>query len=88
MNPVLWSETLHHRTQIIYPTDASFIVGQLELGPGKRVFESGTGSGSLTHFLIQSILPNGFVDTFDFHEDRVHCAANEFKVRLKNALRL
>ncbi|CAH8664445.1 unnamed protein product [Heterobilharzia americana] len=78
LSPVLWSETLPHRTQIIYPCDASLIVGGLDLSPGKWVFESGTGSGSLTHFLAQAVLPHGRVHTFDFHSERVELAAKEF----------
>jgi len=32
--PELWTKTLPHRTQIIYATDISFIIMQLQLGPG------------------------------------------------------
>ncbi|KAK4474865.1 hypothetical protein MN116_001978 [Schistosoma mekongi] len=78
LSPILWSETLPHRTQIIYPCDASLIVGGLDLCPGKWVFEAGTGSGSLTHFLAQAILPHGRVHTFDFHSERVDLASKEF----------
>ncbi|CAH8869897.1 unnamed protein product [Trichobilharzia szidati] len=78
LSPVLWSETLPHRTQIIYPCDASLIIGGLDLSPGKWVFEAGTGSGSLTHFLAQAILPHGRVYTFDFHTERVDLANEEF----------
>ncbi|KAH8868381.1 hypothetical protein KSF78_0003979 [Schistosoma japonicum] len=78
LSPVLWSETLPHRTQIIYPCNASLIVGGLDLCPGKWVFEAGTGSGSLTHFLAQAILPHGRVHTFDFHSERIDLASKEF----------
>ncbi|RTG89100.1 tRNA (adenine57-N1/adenine58-N1)-methyltransferase catalytic subunit [Schistosoma bovis] len=78
LSPALWSETLPHRTQIIYPCDASLIVGGLDLAPGKWVFEAGTGSGSLTHFLAQAVLPHGHVHTFDFHSERVKLASEEF----------
>ncbi|CAI2735483.1 unnamed protein product [Schistosoma spindalis] len=78
LSPTLWSETLPHRTQIIYSCDASLIVGGLDLVPGKWVFEAGTGSGSLTHFLAQAVLPHGHVHTFDFHSERVKLASEEF----------
>lgn len=32
--PELWTKTLPHRTQILYATDISLILTQLELGPG------------------------------------------------------
>lgn len=39
--PELWSRSLRHRTQILYHTDISFILFQLELKPGCTVVESG-----------------------------------------------
>ncbi|TPP57205.1 tRNA adenine N1 methyltransferase catalytic [Fasciola gigantica] len=78
-DPVLWSHSLPHRTQIIYPPDASMIVGGLDLVPGKRVLEAGTGSGSLTHFFAQAVWPTGRVLSFEFHLGRVELAAEEFQ---------
>lgn len=77
--PELWTLTLPHRTQIIYSLDISVIIHQLELNPGKVVIESGTGSGSLSHALVRTIQPNGFLYTFDFHSSRVATAEEEFK---------
>ncbi|CAL8077392.1 unnamed protein product [Calicophoron daubneyi] len=79
IDPVLWAGSLPHRTQIIYPPDASLIVGGLDLSPGMRVFEAGTGSGSLTHFLAQAVWPNGHVNSFEFHSGRVESAAKEIE---------
>lgn len=39
--PELWTLTLPHRTQILYTTDISVIVLQLDLRPGSVVCESG-----------------------------------------------
>ena len=77
--PQLWTKTLPHRTQILYATDISLIIQQLDLRPGSKVIESGTGSGSLSHSLIRTIAPNGHLYTFDFHQNRVDTAAQEFK---------
>lgn len=76
--PELWTQTLPHRTQIIYTPDISVIVMQLELKPGDIVIESGTGSGSLTHTLARTVQKSGHVHTFDFHEDRARIASEEF----------
>lgn len=78
-NPELWTITLPHRTQIIYTPDISMILFQLEIKPGSVVIESGTGSGSLSHYFIRAIKPHGHLHTFDFHEARVNQAKDEFK---------
>ena len=57
--PELWTKTLPHRTQIIYATDISLVLLQLELKPGSIVIESGTGSGSLSHSFLRTIAPTG-----------------------------
>jgi len=77
--PELWTKNLPHRTQIIYATDISLILLQLELKPGSIVIESGTGSGSLSHSILRTIAPNGHLHTFDFHQQRVDLAQEEFK---------
>ena len=77
--PELWTKTLPHRTQIIYATDISLILLQLELKPGSIVIESGTGSGSLSHSFIRTIAPHGHLHTFDFHQQRVEIATEEFR---------
>lgn len=76
--PELWTLTLPHRTQILYSTDISFIVSQLDLKPGSIVCEAGTGSGSLSHSIARTIAPNGKLFTFDFHKERVSIAQQEF----------
>ncbi|KAK0074641.1 hypothetical protein PV325_008084 [Microctonus aethiopoides] len=77
--PELWTATLPHRTQIIYTADISLIIHLLELTPGSIVIETGTGSGSLSHSLIRTIRPHGYLYTFDFHKQRVELASAEFE---------
>ena len=76
--PELWTKCLPHRTQILYATDISMVILQLQLKPGSVVIESGTGSGSLTHSLARTVGKTGRVYTFDFHQDRVKVATEEF----------
>ncbi|XP_015790446.1 tRNA (adenine(58)-N(1))-methyltransferase catalytic subunit TRMT61A-like [Tetranychus urticae] len=76
--PELWTLNLPHRTQILYSTDISMITCQLNLKPGSVVIESGTGSGSLSHAIIRTIAPDGFLHTFDFHLARANEARKEF----------
>lgn len=53
--PELWTLALPHRTQILYAPDMSFISMKLNLGPGSRVIEAGTGSGSFSHVIARTI---------------------------------
>ena len=76
--PELWTLALPHRTQILYTPDISLITTLLDLAPGVRVCESGTGSGSLSHAIARSIAPTGHLYTFDFHQERVLQARAEF----------
>ncbi len=53
--PELWTLALPHRTQILYAPDMSFISMKLSMGPGSRVIEAGTGSGSFSHFIARTV---------------------------------
>lgn len=75
----LWTQTLPHRTQILYIADVSMIVMHLELRPGSVVIEAGTGSGALTHALARATGPRGAVHTFEFNAQRAQLAAREFE---------
>jgi len=55
-------------TQIIYPKDAAMIVLKTGLGPGMRVIECGSGSGSLTIALANAVAPSGRVYAYDRSE--------------------
>lgn len=79
LTPELWTQVLPHRTQILYLADISLICAHLDIKPGSVVVESGTGSGSLSHSIIRSILPDGFLFTFDNDPQRVVAAQGEFQ---------
>lgn len=76
--PELWTLTLPHRTQILYTTDISMVLGRLNVGPGSVVCEAGTGSGSLSHAFLRALGPTGRLHTADFHKERVEAARDEF----------
>jgi len=62
------------RAQIIYPKDAARIVSLLDLSPGKKVLEAGTGSGSLTLFLGRAVAPSGLIISYEIREDHYETA--------------
>ncbi|GMM36009.1 tRNA 1-methyladenosine methyltransferase subunit [Saccharomycopsis crataegensis] len=77
--PELWTVSLPHRTQIVYSPDSSYITQKLNILPGSRVIEAGTGSGSFTHSLSRTISDTGKLFTYEFHEVRYQKALEEFQ---------
>ncbi|MFA6600313.1 MAG: tRNA (adenine-N1)-methyltransferase [Candidatus Omnitrophota bacterium] len=54
---------------IIYPKDAGLLILKAGIGPGSKVLEIGTGSGSLTMALAHVVRPSGRVHTYDRRTD-------------------
>jgi len=52
-------------TQIIYPKDVGYILLRLDVGPGKKILECGTGSGSLLLALAFAVGREGRVITYE-----------------------
>ncbi len=52
-------------TQIIYPKDIGFILITMGIGPGSRVLEAGTGSGSMTTALAFVVAEHGQVISYE-----------------------
>jgi len=56
-------------TQIMYPKDIGYVLLRLNIFPGCRVIEGGTGSGGLTQVLATYVGPNGSVISYDSREE-------------------
>lgn len=56
-------------TQIIYPKEIGYIVMKMNIGPGARVVEAGTGSGGLTLAMARLVRPNGHIYSYDVRPD-------------------
>lgn len=56
---------LPRNTQIMYPKDIGFILTNMSIGPGQKVLEAGTGSGSMTIALAYAVGPQGKVITYE-----------------------
>jgi len=76
--PELWTMALPHRTQILYLADIAFITSWLDIKPGSKVIEAGTGSGSFSHSITRTIGPTGHLWSYEFHEARALKAREEF----------
>ena len=55
-------------TQIMYPKEIGYILLYMGIGPGTRVIEAGTGSGSFTTALAHAIGNTGFVYSYEMKE--------------------
>ncbi len=60
---------VQRKTQIVYPKDAGWLILSLDLSPGMKVIEIGTGSGAFTILLAHIVGPEGKVYTFDRREE-------------------
>ena len=56
---------LPRNTQILYPKEIGFILVTMGVGPGQRVMEAGTGSGSMTIALAYNVGPTGKVISYE-----------------------
>jgi tRNA (adenine57-N1/adenine58-N1)-methyltransferase len=60
---------LRRRTQIIYPKDVGYILVWMDIRPGMRVIEAGTGSGAVTVAMAQHVQPTGRVHSYELREE-------------------
>ena len=65
---------LPRSTQILYPKDIGFILVTMGIGPGKKVIEAGTGSGSMTIALAHAISTEGRVFSYEVRPDMQNLA--------------
>ncbi|HEY3311440.1 MAG TPA: tRNA (adenine-N1)-methyltransferase [Anaerolineales bacterium] len=56
---------LPRNTQILYPKEIGFILVTMGIGPGQRVMEAGTGSGSMTIALAHIVGKDGKVYSYE-----------------------
>jgi tRNA (adenine57-N1/adenine58-N1)-methyltransferase catalytic subunit len=60
---------LPRTTQILYPKDIGFIFVTMGIGPGRKVVEAGTGSGSMTTALAYAVGSEGRVISYEVKPD-------------------
>jgi tRNA (adenine57-N1/adenine58-N1)-methyltransferase len=71
------------KTQIIYPKEAGRILFKMNIYPGRRVIEAGSGSGALTISLARFVSPTGRVYSYELRPEMLaNARANVDKVGL------
>jgi len=70
---------LKRNTQILYPKDIGFILVTMGIGPGQKVIEAGTGSGSMTIALAFAVGPDGQVMSYEQREEMQNLARKNLK---------
>ncbi len=66
-------------TQILYPKDIGFIFINMGIGPGKKVIEAGTGSGSMTMALAYAVGDEGHVVSYEQREEMQNLARKNLR---------
>ena len=70
---------LKRNTQILYPKDIGFILFTMGIGPGQKVVEAGTGSGSMTIALAYAVGPEGKVISYEQREQMQNLARKNLR---------
>jgi tRNA (adenine57-N1/adenine58-N1)-methyltransferase len=70
---------LKRNTQILYPKDIGFILVSMGIGPGQKVIEAGTGSGSMTIALAYAVGEEGSVISYEQREEMQNLARKNLK---------
>lgn len=59
---------VRRETQIVFPKDAAFICLKLNIRPGARMIEVGTGSGAMTLYFSRALGPSGCLVSIEKEE--------------------
>ncbi|MBN1135406.1 MAG: tRNA (adenine-N1)-methyltransferase [Anaerolineae bacterium] len=65
---------LKRTTQIMYPKDIGYVLIKLNITPGSRAIEAGTGSGGLTLALARALGPAGRLYSYEVRPDVLRLA--------------
>ena len=66
--------SLKRTTQIMYPKDIGYVLLKMNIKPGSRVIEAGTGSGGLCLALARTVMPTGRVYSYEVRPDVLNLA--------------
>jgi tRNA (adenine57-N1/adenine58-N1)-methyltransferase len=70
---------LKRATQIMYPKDIGYVLLKLNVMPGSRVIEAGTGSGGLALAVARAVGPNGCLFSYEVRPDILRLAQSNLE---------
>jgi tRNA (adenine57-N1/adenine58-N1)-methyltransferase catalytic subunit len=73
-------QQLKRTTQIMYPKDIGYVLLKLNVMPGSRVVEAGTGSGGLTLALARAVGAEGRLYSYEVRADILSLAQKNLEV--------
>lgn len=81
LQPSTFDLTMHVKraSQIVYPKEIGHIILRMNIVPGSRIVEAGTGSGALTLALARLVRPDGKVFTYEERDDMHELARKNFE---------
>lgn len=65
---------IKRESQIIYPKESGYVLLKMNIVPGSKVIEAGTGSGAMTIALAHRVMPTGKVYSYERREDMIEVA--------------
>jgi len=65
---------VRRESQIVYPKESGYVLLKMNILPGGRVIEAGTGSGAMTMALARGVMPSGRVYSYDRRQDMIDVA--------------
>lgn len=79
-DPVLFPDFSRRTAQIIQPWDAAVILHYCSISPGKKVLESGIGSGALSLSILRAIGSGGRLTTVEINRGYVENASRNVRI--------
>lgn len=76
LQPSTYDLVMHIKrsTQIVYPKEIGYLIVRMNIVPGIRLIEAGTGSGGLTLALARFVRPDGKIYTYEERADMIERA--------------
>lgn len=70
---------IRRSSQIVFPKDAGYLLMKMDIHPGTRVIEAGSGSGAFALAMARYVMPGGRVYSYDVREDMLKLSSSNLE---------